>query len=90
MTHPLESDFPDWYRADMKPKPTHGGLRPGAGKKPGPRGTKTPLTVKLSPVVHEFFETLTETRGTFLERITLSSKEFRAFKKNLEKSSDLS
>lgn len=64
-------------------KQSHGGTRPGAGRKPGNRGTKQPLTVKLSPIVHEFFATIEESRATFLERITISSKEFRNWSKKL-------
>lgn len=72
------------------PKNTHGGTRLGAGKKPGPLGKKLPLTVKLSPVVLDFFETLTESRAEFIERNVMTSKDFQSWKKNLEKSGDLS
>lgn len=68
-----------------KPQSNRGGARPGAGKKPGPLGTKLPVTVKFSPVIHDFFATLEETRGTFLERICMNSKEFRQWHKNLPK-----
>lgn len=57
-----------------------GGYRPGAGAKPGPGGTKLPVTVKLSPQIHEFFATLTESRGKFIERITVNSREFRQWR----------
>ncbi len=71
-------------------KATHGGARTGAGRKPGPHGAKQTLTLRLSPVVLDFLDTLEMTRAEFVERNIMKSQEFRQWKKTSEKVSDLS
>lgn len=71
-------------------KTTHGGARTGAGRKPGPHGAKQTLTLRLSPIILDFLDTLTITRAEFIERNILKSNEFRQWKKTSKKNSDLS
>lgn len=71
-------------------KQTHGGARTGAGRKPGPHGAKQTLTLRLSPIILDFLDTLEITRADFIERNIMKSNEFRLWKKTSEKISDLS
>ena len=71
-------------------KQTHGGARTGAGRKPGTHGAKQTLTLRLSPIILDFLDTLEITRADFIERNIMKSNEFRLWKKTSEKISDLS
>ncbi len=59
-----------------------GGKRIGAGRKAGLKGKRTPLTVKLPPLVQEFLSTL-PSRGEFITRKVESSQEFRRWRQEV-------
>ena len=63
---------------------THGGKRPGAGRKPAPPETKKiAYTTKLSPIVVEYLRQH-ENAAQAIERAVVGSKEFREWRKSVE------
>jgi hypothetical protein len=52
-----------------KPKPTHGGARKGAGRKPKGRASRVNLTVSLPPSVKWLIQVLAENEGVSASEI---------------------
>jgi len=60
-----------------KKKPeTRGGKRPGAGRPPGPRGTKTGAGLKLTADVQAFLLT-TGNKNEYVDNLIRATKQFR-------------
>lgn len=58
-------------------KPTHGGKREGAGRKPGPLGAKEQIAIWVSADVKAFLDAQPCTRGATVDEIVRKTKAFR-------------
>lgn len=56
-----------------------GGARAGAGRRPGQFGTKETITLRLSPQLLSFLDTLTDTRAGYIEKVLRGTKPFKTW-----------
>jgi hypothetical protein len=57
-----------------------GGARKGAGRKPGPHGTKQTITLRLTEDVCKFLETMQGERSDKIDSMVRKSAAFKAWK----------
>ena len=62
-----------------KKKPTHGGARPGAGRKPSGEETRETTSVRLTPTVRKYSAEHNLNLGDTLETTVRKSKGFKAW-----------
>ncbi len=63
-------------------RPNNGGTRPGAGRPAGPGGRKVAMSLRVPQILKDFLKSHDDSE--FMMRLALASKEFKAWRKNLD------